>query len=288
MAESEGNEPEAGSPAGEVETEATPLEEKHSAQSPSLLNEGDASGLEESVGVGDSEVKGAGEGEGAAGSVEKIKEMQLRILREKLESGKPLSAQQLRMLEEAEEGNSGSVGVLWAKNQVELADTIGCSRKSIARYLAVEGNPGAAADGRYDVVKWRNWVASRGTLKAPPKSEKEKLELSILTMTEEAQRLKLNEARGNMVDLDEAMRVLGGICATLVTEIKALRHTLAPRLAGMTVEDAMVQIDKEIKIILRDASVPAEAKKKAFWRSIAERYSSLQARLLSGSGQSDG
>jgi hypothetical protein len=239
-------------------------------------------------GVESSEVKGAGEGEGAELSVAKLREMQLQILRDKLKAKQPLTAAQMKMLQEAEEGHSGSVGVAWAKNQVDLAEAIGCTRKSIQRYLAIEGNPGAAADGRYDVEKWRAWVKARGTLKAPPKSEKEKLELSILQMTEEAQRLKLEEARGKMVDLEEAMMVLGGICATLVTELKGMRHTLAPQVVGLTVEEATVKLEQAISAVMREASVPAEAKKKVFWKTIAERFSSLQARILSGSGLSDG
>ena len=81
MAESEGNEPEAVSDSGEVEIEAARLEEKHSSQSQSFLNDGDASGLEESVGVDGSEVKGAGEGEGVSRFVERIEELQVRMLR---------------------------------------------------------------------------------------------------------------------------------------------------------------------------------------------------------------
>lgn len=288
MGESDGIEPGTVAGQGEVETEENPVEQKGLPQTQPLTTEAEAQGSNGSGGVGNSAVKGAGEGEGADVSVKKLREMQLQILRDKLTAGQALNSSQMKMLAEAEEGHSGSLGVAWAKNQVELAEALGCTRKSVGRYLAVTGNPGTAADGRYDVEKWRAWVAARGTLKAPPKSEKEKLELSILTMTEEAQRLKLEEARGKMVDLDEAMMVLGGICSTLVTELKGMRHTLAPQIVGLTVEEATMKLESAIALVMKEASVPAEAKKKVFWATIAERFSSLQARILSGSGPSGG
>lgn len=50
----------------------------------------------------------------------------------------------------------------FVQNQVQLAEVIGCNRKTIQRALKREGNPGTCPDGRYDVNAWREFFRQRG------------------------------------------------------------------------------------------------------------------------------
>ena len=52
----------------------------------------------------------------------------------------------------------------WAKNQTELAEAIGCNRKSIQRWLkeAHPDCPGQTSDGRYNITLWKLFVESVG------------------------------------------------------------------------------------------------------------------------------
>jgi hypothetical protein len=262
-----------------VETGAADFAPLSDPESTSMEAEVGEVGVSGSDVDGDNGVKGSGGGMG-------VRELAMKALKDKVTSGKSLTAAEWKRLEDYERsGVAVDESKVWAKSQVELADVLNCDRKSIQRYLKVEGNPGAAADGRYDVRAWKTWVGARGTLKGPPQSEKESLELAGLRADVEAKRLKLAEAQGTMVDLEEAMGVLGGIFSELLPKLRGLQHSLAPLLAAMEPEEAMVKMDEAVTRVMGEVAVPHTAKKKVFWRIIAERFCSLQADLLCGSGQ---
>src|SRR5437867_12728917 len=81
----------------------------------------------------------------------------LRNLAKKVQQGKTLSASERNLLQSVLGGGKTST-VSYAKNQVELAELLGVNRKTIQRARKKPGNPGAEADGRYNVTAWREFL----------------------------------------------------------------------------------------------------------------------------------
>lgn len=84
----------------------------------------------------------------------------LANLAKKVKDGKTLSAAELNLLNTALAGETPNAKE-YADNQVELADILGVTRKSIQRWLKKEGNPGALPNGQYRVSAWRAFQAQQ-------------------------------------------------------------------------------------------------------------------------------
>jgi len=269
MSENEGQHERVVSEASQVETGAAEFVGELQPESSFVKAESESGDVSGSSKGEEENEKGPGGGLG-------VRELALKAIREKLEAGKTLSASEWKRLEEAEKGPAAvDDGKIWVKTQVDLAEALGVDRRSVNRYMGEAGNPGRASDGRYDLKAWRDWFRAKGTVKAVG-TEKEELELKILRSEAETKALKLAEARGQMVSLEEAMMVLGGMFSEIRPRLQALKHDLVPKLVGLPVEDAMEKMQSSLNRVLGEVAVPGEAKKKAFWRSIAERFLRLQ------------
>jgi hypothetical protein len=104
----------------------------------------------------------------------------------KVQQGKTLSAAE-RNLVQSILGDGDVSTANYADNQVELAKILNGDRKTIQRYRKLPGNPGAQADGRWDVNAWRTFIARRrgddvGAANADETSERRALPLWPHTM----------------------------------------------------------------------------------------------------------
>lgn len=88
----------------------------------------------------------------------------LANLRRKVESGKPLTTTELAMLRAASDGRPAAQARVWVRTKVELAEALGCSRRTLANWMKLPEHPKTHPDGRYDVGEWRAFARSRGTL----------------------------------------------------------------------------------------------------------------------------
>lgn len=84
----------------------------------------------------------------------------LRNRAKKVQQGRTLSAGERNLLQGALSGGRPS-NKNFAANQVELAEILGVDHKTLQRHRKIEGNLGVAADGRYDINAWRNWMLER-------------------------------------------------------------------------------------------------------------------------------
>jgi DNA-binding CsgD family transcriptional regulator len=84
----------------------------------------------------------------------------LANLARKVQQGKTLSAAERNLVQSILGGGDVSTAN-YADNQVELAKILNVDRKTIQRYRKLPGNPGARADGRWDVNAWRTFIARR-------------------------------------------------------------------------------------------------------------------------------
>src|SRR4051812_9070532 len=101
-------------------------------------------------------------------NAKKVLEANLVNLAKRVAEGQPLTAQQLLLVKAvAASPTDQAEGPTFARNQVELANLLGCHRRSVQRWMKQDGNPGAAANGKYNVAKWREWAETHGHMEAP-------------------------------------------------------------------------------------------------------------------------
>lgn len=174
--------------------------------------------------------------------------------------------------------------LIFAKNQVELAKHLGCNRRTLARYLKIEGNPGCSSNGSYNVTLWKMWVAKYGRLKPARGSDAESLKTREAQLRIERMEMELAEARGDLNSAEETCNVLSSLFASLVSRFTSLKHELAPALVGVSVAEATKRLDSAFTGAFTDLSVADWAKKKAFWRIVSRHLSSLQGRFCPTSG----
>lgn len=88
----------------------------------------------------------------------------------KVKAGKTLSASERALLATARAGGKPT-SARFVSTRAELAEAIGVSRRSVARWLKLPGNPKAQPDGRYEVAEgWQqggNQVGSEECQLAP-------------------------------------------------------------------------------------------------------------------------
>src|SRR5581483_1975923 len=87
-------------------------------------------------------------------------------LAKKVIEGKTLSSFEVALLKQESGGAEGDVvdGVEYAKNQAQLANILGVSRKTIQRYIKREGAPKSRDDGRLSITEWRAFLAKHDVL----------------------------------------------------------------------------------------------------------------------------
>ena len=179
---------------------------------------------------------------------------------------------------------------VWAENQVELAEALGCDRKTIRRWLKQNDPdcPGAMPDGRYNITLWQLWVAKKGK-KPAKKPLQDKGDLDAENMRLKNEKLQIENAvrRGELMAVDEVCQVVVEAVSAFVKRARGAKHTLAPQVVGVSVPEATKRIGSEIDDALRELSLGEWAKKKPFWGTV---YATLSALLQShglGPGPSD-
>lgn len=180
-------------------------------------------------------------------------------------------------------------GVVWAKNQSQLAELLECERKSIQRWLkeADPDCPGKTSDGRYNVAAWKMWIAKSGKKVRSSKSiSKGDLEMEGLRLKNEKLALENMVRNGELLHVDEVCKVLTEMLGAAVQRAKQAKHTLAPSVVGLSQPEAMKRIDREVFDVLSELSLGDWAKKKPFWSSVFAHLQSLQAKLSLGDGLS--
>ena len=165
----------------------------------------------------------------------------------------------------------------WAKNQSELADAIGCNRKSIQRWLkeAHPDCPGQTSDGRYNITLWKLFAESTGKKVRAIGKGKDKGALEIENMRLRNEKLDIENMlrRGELMHVDEVNATLTELVSACVSRIRAMKNTLAPACVGVSIPEATKRIDIETDEALNELALGDWAKKKPFWSSV---YAHLQ------------
>ncbi|CAB4158881.1 hypothetical protein UFOVP736_50 [uncultured Caudovirales phage] len=178
---------------------------------------------------------------------------------------------------------------IWAKNQTELAQALGCERKTISRWLKEKDPecPGKTADGRYNITLWRLWTEKKG--KKPVGrlgGDKGSLELDLLRLKREKMEMENAQMRGQLIDVDECSAVLSSMVRNAYEALRGIKHTLASQVVGVSIPEASKRIQREVDSQLATLSLGEWAKKKAFWSSIYATLGDLHLTSAPGDGLS--
>jgi hypothetical protein len=180
---------------------------------------------------------------------------------------------------------------VWAKNQTELAEQLGCDRKTIQRWLKASDPdcPGSTSDGRYNVSLWKIWVETKGKkVRAAVKGrDKGALEVENMRLRNEKLEIENMLRRGELLHLDEVSAVLTDMVGAFVRKVRGMKHTLPNSVVGVSVPEATKRVDREAVEALAELALGDWAKKKPFWSSVYAHLQGLQRTHSLGSGLSD-
>jgi hypothetical protein len=229
--------------------------------------------------------------------IEQLLREDLASVKEKVKNKKPLTEAEIKRLQahaasiETPKGDD-PLEPVWAKNMVELASLLGCSRKQISRYLKLEGEDAApvpAADGRYNVTLWKLWAQEHGYLRKKLSTAADRQMLEDRTIQLRNERLEIENAvrRGELTGVDDVNRVLTEVFSGAKDSAMASTHGTAPRVAGLPV----AEITKRMRLDLNEyffgkLSLGEWAKKKVFWSKVSAHLSDLHKRFNLGGGLS--
>lgn len=186
----------------------------------------------------------------SASQAQKLLDAYIVSIAKKVAAGQPLSRQEVQTLEakisSSRDVDLGAEG--FAKNQVQLADALGVDRKTINRWLKEEGNPGAKADGRYDVAAWREWARENGH-KLGDDLDSGRLKAENLLLQNRLLQRKLDILERAYLPAVEVERV-GSALGVAIRKVVCQLHLCAPSIVGLTVAEADVALrEKEDEIM---------------------------------------
>jgi hypothetical protein len=176
---------------------------------------------------------------------EKILAADIRNLKKKVEAGKPLLPGERRLLE-AQQAGRDVTEITFARNQIALAGILGIDRGTLADWLKLPGNPGAKADGRYEVRPWLVFAESRrdkepqGSVGIPSAKAKQIL---LQNQKLEAQIAILNR---EYISLAETRQWLGEMILNFKRALLEIPSSLAPQVIGIEAAEAEAILKQSI------------------------------------------
>lgn len=190
----------------------------------------------------------------------------------------------------SESDDANTLTAVWVPNQVALAKSLGCSRKTVERFLKLEGKdapPDPSSDGRYNVTAWKLWAQEHGRLqKQVIGNDKQSLELAGMRLANERKEIENAVRRGELMHVDEVCKVLTEMTGSFVAGARGMKHVLAPMVVGVSTAEATKRIGTEVDSTLTRLSLGEWAKKKMFWSKPYAHLFALHKRFSLGDGQS--
>lgn len=192
-------------------------------------------------------------------------------------------------------GNEGTLvesgGKQYATTKLALYKALGLSKATGVRMFAMAGNPGATGKGWYDVEAWRSFKSGAHTrvdshpvnVDLTPEERRNlatrKAELESRKLEEQVRKLELErgEMEGNLISIEEAIRVFGELAAAVKDAQAAMHNNVAREMAGCEVPEATKIIKEASRGVLEKLALGEWAKKKIFWSKLYAQQSVLLA-----------
>ncbi|MDO5450467.1 MAG: hypothetical protein Q4F30_06230 [Akkermansia sp.] len=175
----------------------------------------------------------------------------------KVKSNKPLSRQEVDLLQSIaySPGSGGDPSITVAKTVVELAEALGCSRRSISNWRKLEGAPAPNANGTHDVVAWRKFMHERHLDGSQPGDE-EGLKIRKLLAEVNEREFRLAVRKGEYIRKDLVREAWLSRSGRVVNLLRSkLEKELPPLLAGkdaVAIQEALAHAVDEVVADLHD------------------------------------
>lgn len=183
----------------------------------------------------------------------------------------------------------------WAKNLTDLGAAMNPPRERawLSEQKKHPKCPGQRQNGSYNIALWQKFVDDHCGLPRDKTPESNTARRVGIDLDNELKRIKLEQARGDSIHVDDTVQVLGKMMSEFDRALTKLCGQISSQLVGMGTPG---QVEKRLKKAMRDvltdfsSVTPPEtedAKKKAFWNRLCAEWSGRRTKLLSGSGLND-
>jgi hypothetical protein len=181
----------------------------------------------------------------------KVLKQDLKNLSRKVAAGKTLTATERALVQGLAEGIDESDAKAFAANQVELADALGVTRKSVQRWIK-EGAPPAQSNGLWNVAEWRAWGKAKGKQFTEEDSgpSKAQQEARRLLLQNEKLEIELSIMRREYMHVDEFRVLISSLVAEARKILLAMPNSLPPQLAGLTEAQMSKRLRDEVDTIM--------------------------------------
>jgi transcriptional regulator with XRE-family HTH domain len=169
----------------------------------------------------------------------KLLEGNLTNLGRKVLAGEPLTAAEVNILRDAAaEKGDGPAQRTFAKNQTELAEMLGVSRKTIQRYAKRDDAPAARSDGRLSVREWREYLGRHDVLGIDEDvSQTEGRARQILLQNKKLE-IQIREMEAVLVPTVEVEKSVGEMIGAAKGILLTGPAALAPQVVGVSIPEA--------------------------------------------------
>lgn len=159
---------------------------------------------------------------------------------------------------------------VWATNQLELAAALNVDRRTINRWLKIEGHPGTQANGRYSVAAWREWAKDRGHEYEEDDIDAIRERARNILLQNQRLEFQIGVMRKQFAPTEE-VETWGAHLGTAIRKVVMQLHLLAPSIVGLPIADAekrLREVEDEIlhQLHLLDGSLKS-------WREQVENES---------------
>lgn len=177
----------------------------------------------------------------------KVVEANLVNLAKKAAAGKTLTAQELSLVTSIIEEGDPLRTPPFVDNQVALAKVLGVERKTIQRWLKDPDCPPTAANGKYNVLAWREWVRKTGRKTGEPEPDIDATFERARNILLQNQRIEfqLGILRKEYVSSIEVEQ-WGAELGTAIRKVVGQLHLQAPSLVGLPVAELEARL-KEVE-----------------------------------------
>ena len=171
----------------------------------------------------------------------------LKNLAAKVQKGKTLSVSERNLLNSTLAGSPSPV--TFAKNQVELAEALKVSRKTIERKKKLPGAPKPHPDGRHDVAAWREFLLhnnSHVTIEGAEHLSHTELKCRQILLQNEKLEFQLAILRKEFVSAADVKRDVAEICLQAKKVLLQIPPSFAPQVVGLSVADAEIRLREAV------------------------------------------
>jgi hypothetical protein len=174
---------------------------------------------------------------------------------ERIKDGAKVSARDLEksnaiFMDMASE-KSKTIPAEWAFNQVELAENLGVDRKTIQRWLKIDGCPEAKSDGRYNILEFKEWALKTGRKYESDEDfdsdERNKLEVRRLRTICERLDLELEVQKGNYSANEDVEIMVRRMVSSARKVLSQIPSQLAPQLSGLATADIEIRLKQAVE-----------------------------------------